>query len=208
MGLCDSCCCTSPRNDTTTSGAEINLSWQEDKTNHLLQESHLIPVSKSTRMNGFCKDCTATCFFPLFSAVLQIEVCKVCSGSSPGVAFGIANAVAQEMLLHARDLAPAGMRQGVLDWGWMKLRAWDTRAREELEAKIKLQWYVCARAEEEVDSSCSMLPLNASNTLFLTMRTLKGQGQGCRLWRRGATVAGAPEGHRWTDDHQMGLPVC
>lgn len=94
----------SPRNDTSTSGAEINLSRQEkDKTNHLLQESHLMPVSKSTRMNGFCKDCTATCFFPLFSAVLQIKVCKVCSRGNPRVA-----------------------------------------ATRELEAKPKVQWYMCA----------------------------------------------------------------
>lgn len=77
MGLHDSCCRMSPRNDTTTSGAEINLSRQEkDKTNHLLQESHLMPVSKSTGMNGFCKDRTATCFFfpfsPLFCKLRSI----------------------------------------------------------------------------------------------------------------------------------------
>lgn len=90
MGLRDSCCRTSPGNDTTTSGAEINLSQQEkDKTNHLLQESHLMPVSKSTGMNGFCKDRTATCsFFPLSSVVLQIEVYEVCGGGNPGVTCG------------------------------------------------------------------------------------------------------------------------
>lgn len=75
MGLCDSCCCMSPRNDTATSGAEINLSRQEkDKTNHLLQESHLMPVSKSTAMNGFCKDRVVQAFFfPPFSPF----VCKL-----------------------------------------------------------------------------------------------------------------------------------
>jgi len=87
MGLCDSCCCMSPRNDTATSGAEINLSRQEkDKTNHLLQESHLMPVSKSTAMNGFCKHRVEQPFFfsSLFSIRLQIEVCEVCGGGTPG----------------------------------------------------------------------------------------------------------------------------
>lgn len=116
MGLRDSCRRMSLRNDTTTSGAEINLRRQEkDKTNHLLQESHLMPVSKSTGMNGFCKDHTATWFLPLFSTVLQIEVYKVCGRGNPGAIFGSANAEAQELLLHARDLAPASMGQGVLD---------------------------------------------------------------------------------------------
>lgn len=100
----------SPRNDTTTSGAEINLSRQEkDKTNHLLQESHLMPVSKSTGMNGFCKDCAATqgCFFfPLFYAVLQIQVYEVCDGGNPRAVFGSTNAGVGEP---ARDPAPADM---------------------------------------------------------------------------------------------------
>lgn len=65
MGLCDSCCSKAPRNDTTTSGAEINLSQQEkDKTNHPLQESHSGPVGKSPGMNGFCKGHTSSGFSP------------------------------------------------------------------------------------------------------------------------------------------------
>ena len=109
MGLRDSCCRMSPRNDTTTSGAEINLSRQEkDKTNHLLQESHLMPVSKSTGMNGFCKDRTATWFFPLFSAVPQIEVYKVCCRGNPGAAFGSSNAQSPLCASSSRDLEPAG----------------------------------------------------------------------------------------------------
>lgn len=64
---------------------------------------------------AFVKTALQRVFFPLFSAVPQIEVCKVRGGGNPRVAFGSANAVAQEMLLRARDLAPAGMREGVLD---------------------------------------------------------------------------------------------
>ena len=94
---------------------------------------------------AFVKTAPQHVFFPLFSTVLQIEVYKGCGGGNRGAAFGSANAGAQESPLHARDLAPAGVRQGVSDGGWMKLRAGDTRATRELEAKLKLQWYVCAQ---------------------------------------------------------------
>lgn len=86
MGLPESCRRTSPRNDTTTSGAEINLSRQEkDKTNHPLQESHSGPGGKSPGMNGFGKDHTSTRIFPLFSVFLPAEVYKVWGGGNPGV---------------------------------------------------------------------------------------------------------------------------
>lgn len=86
MGLCAACRRTSPRNDTTTSGAEINLSRQEkDKTNHPLQESQSGPVGKSPGMNGFCRDHTSTWVFPLFSVSLQAEVCEMWGRGNPGV---------------------------------------------------------------------------------------------------------------------------
>lgn len=104
-GLRGSCCCTSPRNDTTTSGAEIHLSQQEkDKTNHPLQESHSGPVGKSPGMNGFCEDHSSTWIFPLCSVFLQVEVYKVWGGGNLGVVLAV-----QEMLLHTKHLGAAGV---------------------------------------------------------------------------------------------------
>lgn len=77
MGIRDSHCSMSERNDTTTSGAEINLSRHEkDETNHLVQGSHLMVVSKSIGMNGFCGDHTTTGSSPsspLYPIVLQFR---------------------------------------------------------------------------------------------------------------------------------------
>lgn len=51
-----------------------------------------MPVSKSTGMNGFCKDRAETGFFFFFSSFLsirlQIEVYEVCGGGSPRVTHG------------------------------------------------------------------------------------------------------------------------
>lgn len=117
MGLCHSCCRTSLRNDTTTSGAEINLSRQEkDKTNHPLQESRSGPVGKSPGMNSFCRDHTSTWVFPLFPVFLQADVCEVWGRGNPGVLLAV-----QELLLHTKHLGWEGL-------GLDETQTWGRRA--------------------------------------------------------------------------------
>lgn len=98
-----------------------------------------MPVSKSIGMNGFCKDCTATCIFsPFLCSFLQIEVYKVHKEAIPGLL--LEQGSRRSMLALARDVG-----WGVLGWNWVNLRAWDLRAMRELEAKPQIQWCLYAQ---------------------------------------------------------------